>query len=893
MKIEKLLFIALLILLSANFLIGQVTNYSFTQVSGTLTPLTATYTQHTSGTTDNATYNNISIGFTFNFNGTSYSIISICNDGWIAMGSSASQSYDPLSSGSSNNVIAALANDLQGLSTGSLRSKLTGSSPSRKFTIEWLHYELYGGADDYSFQIVLTETSNTIEIYYSSSTIVTANTFQVGIRGSSSSDYNNRTKTDATSWLSSSSGSSNADVMTTGGNTDRNPQGIFTWTPVSCSGTPTGGSASATPTSVCSGLTSVISVTGQTSTNGISFQWEQSADGSTGWTNVTGGSGATTTSYTTPTLTTATYYRCKITCTNSGLSAYSSNALVSITSEFSCYCTPTYSSGGSSDYVTQVSFEGLSQGTASNTSPYYINYTGTQNLVPDLTQSVSYNLSLTFGSDGNQYNGVWIDFDRDGTLETSEFFTSNSNAGSNGTVVISIAIPAGATTGQTLMRIRGGEDSQVTSGQACEASSSSYGQAQDYKVNIVANSGCTGTPTGGSASAGTISFTCSGSTTITVAGYTNNTGITLQWQSSPSGAGTWSDISGATSNSVSTGTLTASTDYRCKVTCTNSSLFDYSTTATVTINANVPGSAAASPSTVCPSASSSLTLTGSTIANSTYLWQSSPDNTNWSNISGATSATYSASPTTSTYYRCAITCTAANTTLYSASVLVTVTLPAYATLPVNESFEGPWISSCDTRDAPTANWLNTPNTGDNSWRRHDDGIAAAGWTSNSGLYSPVSTVGSYSAEFNSYNATDGTTGSLDLYVNLSPAGIKLLKFDYINPGSVNANDKMVVLLSTDGGSTFPTTLLTLPAPYTTWSPQYVDLTTTSATSVIRFLATSDDGSSAENTGIDNLKVLLPCSGTPTGGTASAAIGSFTCSGSTTITLNSVCPYSQP
>lgn len=148
------------------------------------------------------------------------------------------------------------------------------------------------------------------------------------------------------------------------------------------------------------------------------------------------------------------------------------------------YCTPTYSAGGSTDFITQVTLGTLSQATASNVSPYYIDYTSTQNAIPNLVQGYTYSLSLTFSSDGNQYNGVWLDFNQDGTFASSEFFTSNTNAGSNGTVTVSILVPGDATLGNTRMRIRGGDDTQPTATQACGASNSDYGQAQDYLVNI-------------------------------------------------------------------------------------------------------------------------------------------------------------------------------------------------------------------------------------------------------------------------------------------------------------------------------------------------------------------------------------------------------------------------
>ena len=68
------------------------------------------------------------------------------------------------------------------------------------------------------------------------------------------------------------------------------------------------GTVTATNTVVCYGDITTITLTGYTGT----VQWQQSADGITGWTNVTGGSGGTTATYTTPNLTSAIYYRAEV-----------------------------------------------------------------------------------------------------------------------------------------------------------------------------------------------------------------------------------------------------------------------------------------------------------------------------------------------------------------------------------------------------------------------------------------------------------------------------------------------------------------------------------------------------------------------------------------------------
>lgn len=180
----------------------------------------------------------------------------------------------------------------------------------------------------------------------------------------------------------------------------------------------------------------------------------------------------------------------------------------------------------------------------------------------------------------------------------------------------------------------------------------------------------------------------------------------------------------------------------------------------------------------------------------------------------------------------------------------TVYVQGYAAIPFNEDFDLTWIDKSDTRDVPSMYWVNTPASSDSSWRRDDDGNAAI-WTSTLGNYTPAgsnSTI--HSARFHSYDATAGTTGMMDAYVNLSPAGIKILKFWYINP---SGTDSLSVYLSTNGGTTF-----TFLKQYTTsaaWT-QVIDTlgTITSSTAVVRFKATSDYGN--DDIGIDGVQIYL-------------------------------------
>ncbi|MGL2964919.1 beta strand repeat-containing protein [Flavobacterium sp. RSB2_4_14] len=81
------------------------------------------------------------------------------------------------------------------------------------------------------------------------------------------------------------------------------------------------------------------------------------------------------------------------------------------------------------------------------------------------------------------------------------------------------------------------------------------------------------------------------------------------------------------------------------------------------------------PSSVCGPIQVSLSLQNPSIGGGvTYQWQSSPDSNvnNYTNISGATAATYVAVPTATTYYRCNVTCVSGPVTVASTGVQITI-----------------------------------------------------------------------------------------------------------------------------------------------------------------------------------------------------------------------------
>jgi hypothetical protein len=107
--------------------------------------------------------------------------------------------------------------------------------------------------------------------------------------------------------------------------------------PVACAGTPAPGNTLSTSGQVCSGASFTLSLQNSFyAVTGLSYQWQSSPDGVT-FTDI---SGATSSTYS-ASQTAATWYHCVVTCSNSALSANSSDLQVTM-GFISCYCTPTY-----------------------------------------------------------------------------------------------------------------------------------------------------------------------------------------------------------------------------------------------------------------------------------------------------------------------------------------------------------------------------------------------------------------------------------------------------------------------------------------------------------------------------------------------------------------------
>lgn len=259
-----------------------------------------------------------------------------------------------------------------------------------------------------------------------------------------------------------------------------------------------------------------------------------------------------------------------------------------------------------------------------------------------------------------------------------------------------------------------------------------------YRVII---NGCTATPiTSGSATLfvntpvnittqPANASTCSGNTTIQV--QATGSGLNYQWQVSTDGGTTWNNVSNvgiysgtnsATLTITGAGTSASGNIYRVKITGTCNAAGLSSGNASLSVNTPVSISSQPADFSICLSgpatATFSVTATGSGL---TYQWQLSTNGgTTWSNISGATGASYTTAALTAGFngnrYRVVLNgnCT---TNLNSTGALLTVTSPVTInTQPaanVNACVDGPATFNVVATGASTYQWQVSTDGGNN------------------------------------------------------------------------------------------------------------------------------------------------------------------------------------
>ncbi len=279
------------------------------------------------------------------------------------------------------------------------------------------------------------------------------------------------------------------------------------------------------------------------------------------------------------------------------------------------------------------------------------------------------------------------------------------------------------------------------------------------------------------------------------------------------------------------------------------------------------------PYNICAGAPIPLTvLVSSFPAGMSYVWEFSVNNGNtWEKMANVTKATATFNPSVSTLYKVSVKCGDQVTASNVITVNVNSTGLVYKPVPYTQQFEE-WQNRCDSLELPDVNWTSSPATGNQSWRREDQG-ASAKWTGTVVPSSYPVMAGDHSARF--HTCSNVGEGSLSMYLDCSTPGGKELRFDYIN--KTGGLPRMDVMLSQDGGNTF-TILQTLNSMSinAVWQPQVIPFESNSAKTVIRFRSFSYSQSGDYDMGINDLHVLEPCKEAPVAGEVDS---NSSCSGS--------------
>ncbi len=244
------------------------------------------------------------------------------------------------------------------------------------------------------------------------------------------------------------------------------------------------------------------------------------------------------------------------------------------------YCTPAYSSAyyacsSYEMYINNFSVSGaagsnlVDNGSGCNGSGYQDrrSVVGSVNLV----QGSSYTASITVGSYYQQNVQAWIDFNNNGTFESSEAvggvsYILNTNS-------FSINIPSGATLGSHTMRVRCGYYYYATAYPYMDPCNDYYyGEAQDYTVNITSACTAPSISCAGAVSADAATGSCGANVSYTAATATGTTptityshesgssfsvGVTTVTATATNGCGTASCSFTVTVNDTQNPTITA------------------------------------------------------------------------------------------------------------------------------------------------------------------------------------------------------------------------------------------------------------------------------------------------------------------------------------------------
>lgn len=338
-------------LLTIAFLLSSIVNksqvavYTFSQFAGTYSPITGGTVFGNVNTDDEVFINpampngvpigltgpGMPIGFNFLFNNVLVNRVGINANGFLMFGPSiplpaietqCSNAFTPISATSAvlpvhQSKVCAFGCDIQGQPGSEIRMETIGTTPNQTLVVQWKDYRKYNHVGDlFNFQIRVCETTNVIEVIYGACTNNSvASTCQVGLRGMTPLDYNNRFVNALNVWSASASGNSNASPANFNSSLIPANGQVYRWMPPPpCSTAPPPNSVLATPPTICPGGSSTLNIAVTYSLTGLTYAWQSSTTSSLGpYTAIPNGTNAVITE---SNVNVNTWYNCIVTCSS-------------------------------------------------------------------------------------------------------------------------------------------------------------------------------------------------------------------------------------------------------------------------------------------------------------------------------------------------------------------------------------------------------------------------------------------------------------------------------------------------------------------------------------------------------------------------------------------------
>ncbi|SHJ14053.1 Por secretion system C-terminal sorting domain-containing protein [Hymenobacter daecheongensis DSM 21074] len=499
---------------------AQISAYTFAPSAGTFVPLPATATNVAALRTDDAVSPTmLPLGFTFVFDGMTYTSVKACSNGFLSFNPSATYNVGntlaTTAGASEKPLLAPLWDDLSGDAATSRASyETSGTAPNRVFTFEWKDWKwsFQAGSPSLSFQVKLYEGSNRVEYIYQPTAAAPAAGPSLGasvglagsVSGTTPSPFLSLNNLSASPTASSTTETTNIVTMPAAGQT-------YTFAP------PT--------TSTCEPPTSLTVSNISANSAQISFQGRVNTTGYTVTYQRTGGA-AQTVNVTAPATSTIltglqTGSAYSVSVTASCGSQTSAAATASFTT-LSGYCVSTLGGSCGTNGFTAVNVQGTSLNATGLTCTVtggnaYTSYPATGSNTGTVQRGSTYPLSVSAA--GSTSVSVWIDFNQDFVFDASEWTQVTTSATGGVPSTVNVPIQATALLGTTTMRLRSrSSGSNNGSGDAC--TTFGLGETKDFTITIAAPSACPA-PSGLTATAitsttATLSFTANGTGPVTL-----------------------------------------------------------------------------------------------------------------------------------------------------------------------------------------------------------------------------------------------------------------------------------------------------------------------------------------------------------------------------------------